>query len=111
MVHIPYRMQLISQTTLLRTPVDKHFHRVQFSHATRLKTTRVVKNETWVASKYHFVLDIVQSTLTKHHLLIKDRSCQPTFAEGAMTVASICMTKVNVDLAFRSRITHLFALA
>ncbi len=104
-------MQLISQTTLLRTPVDECFHSIQFGGTSRLKTTRVVKNETWVASEYHCVLDVVQSALTKRHLPIKDRSWQPTFAEGATTDASICMTIINIDLAFRSHITRLFALA
>jgi hypothetical protein len=72
---------------------------VPFRPASSFKATGVVKNETWVASEYHSIVDVVQSTLTKHLFTIgiKDQSWLLTVAEGAMTEVSICTMIISID--------------
>ena len=71
-----------------------------------------MKNETWVASEYHFVLDIVQSTLTtcQFTITMKDKSRPFTIIVGVMTEGSICQTMINVDSKYNSSLTHLLTL-
>src|SRR5450631_386193 len=51
------------QFHLLRTLRNKSVHFVQFQHATRFETARVMETETGVGFEYHLVIDIVFSTL------------------------------------------------
>ena len=48
-----------------------------------------MENELGVASKDHFVLDIVKPTLMVNQLVIGNKYTKSTIAEGAMTEVSI----------------------
>ena len=60
----------------------------------RFKSAGVVKNESWVTSEYHFVLDLVLSTLTIRQfiIIIADQLYPLTITDGATADVSICMT-------------------
>ena len=82
-------MHLFMQLPFLCTPGDECLYTVQFSCASSFKSARIVENELGVASKYHFVLDIVKTTLIVNQLLIGNKYTKSTIAEGAMTEVSI----------------------
>ena len=84
-------MQLISQLCLLRTFGDKRLHALQLVDTSRFETTGIVKTETRVAPKDHFVLDVMESTL-KASVWVRGKrktSYIPTFVEGVSMEESI----------------------
>jgi hypothetical protein len=56
-------MDSILYHCFLGTACDEFLHLLEFGVAACLKTARIVKYESWVASKHHFVLYVVQSAL------------------------------------------------
>lgn len=60
---LPYYMQLIFSFGHLRPLKDEPPHCIQFCYAAGLETSRVVENESGIASKDHLIFNVVHTTL------------------------------------------------
>jgi hypothetical protein len=56
-------MELLVHISCLRTPLDELLDYLQFPITASFKTTRIVKDKTRVALKYHLIFDVMLSTL------------------------------------------------
>jgi hypothetical protein len=82
-------MHLFMHLSFLCTPGYECLNTVQFGGTSSFKAARIMENELRVASKDHFVLDIVKSTLMVNQLVIGNKYTKSTIAEGARTEVPI----------------------
>jgi hypothetical protein len=82
-------MVLMFQFDSFRTARDECLHLVKFRFTASLKPARIAKDETWVVSKPHYILDIVLSTLRTRQFMLLLLKAHATFLEAIKIVESI----------------------
>ena len=109
----PDRMELLANIFCLWTLLDELLNYLQFPIAASFKTTRIVKDKTRIALKYHLIFDVMLSTLWHEDIIsnINTRTSNylPSLMDQGRTTRSE-ITGMNVGIDELWHWLHLFTL-
>lgn len=63
-------MELIIHISFSRTLINERLNYFQLLSTARFKTTGIMNDETWVASKYDLILDVMDSALQQEDIVL-----------------------------------------